>query len=65
MGVERQSSFEAEILSKSEGCQIYGYDFSVSSWADEVNNVAAWKDRAHFLSYRIDTFDKQACALLN
>ena len=29
-GINGESSFEAELLEKAPGCQVWGYDFSVS-----------------------------------
>ena len=30
-GVNGESSFEASLLERAPGCQVYGYDFSVNS----------------------------------
>jgi hypothetical protein len=30
-GVNGESSFEADLMKAAPGCQVYGYDFSVSS----------------------------------
>ncbi|KAF8588007.1 hypothetical protein K439DRAFT_1385251 [Ramaria rubella] len=47
-GVNGESSFEATILERVHGCQLYGYDFSVNSFGPEINNVPGLKSRSHF-----------------
>ena len=37
-GINGESSFEAELLEKAPGCQVWGYDFSVSSVSFHVVN---------------------------
>lgn len=32
------SSFESELLSRTKHCQVWGYDFTLSSFGDEINN---------------------------
>lgn len=47
-GVSRESSFEAQLLQRTT-CEIWGYDFSVTSWGPEVTNLSnAHQARAHF-----------------
>lgn len=31
LGVNGESSFEADLMKAAPGCQVYGYDFSVGS----------------------------------
>ncbi|KAJ6614691.1 methyltransferase domain-containing protein [Mycena sp. CBHHK59/15] len=57
MGVERQSSFEQEVLRKSEGCHVYGFDFSLSEWGPELRTDAEVKSQAHFFPYKIGAED--------
>ncbi|KAI0930021.1 hypothetical protein AcV5_006831 [Taiwanofungus camphoratus] len=47
-GVNGESSFEAEILQRAPGCQVWGYDFSVNSFGPEVDADPELKSRAHF-----------------
>lgn len=44
-GVNRDSSFEAEVLERTNA-HIWGYDFSVDSWGEEI--TGQYSDRAHF-----------------
>ncbi|KAF7334936.1 Methyltranfer-dom domain-containing protein [Mycena venus] len=57
MGVERQSSFEQEVLRQSKDCQVYGFDFSVSQWGPELLADTEVNDRAHFFPYKIGAVD--------
>ncbi|KAJ7737887.1 methyltransferase domain-containing protein [Mycena maculata] len=57
MGVERQSSFEQEVLRQSEKCQVYGFDFSVSQWGPELRADTAVNSRAHFYPWKIGGVD--------
>ncbi|KAJ6496254.1 methyltransferase domain-containing protein [Mycena sanguinolenta] len=57
MGVERQSSFEQEVLRQSNDCQVYGFDFSVSEWGPELRADTEVRDRAHFFPYKIGADD--------
>ncbi|KAF8172559.1 methyltransferase domain-containing protein [Mycena galopus ATCC 62051] len=57
MGVERQSSFEQEVLRESKACQVYGFDFSVSEWGPELRADTEVNDRAHFFPYKIGAVD--------
>ncbi|KAF7375763.1 hypothetical protein MSAN_00465900 [Mycena sanguinolenta] len=57
MGVERQSSFEQEMLHQSKDCQIWGFDFSVSEWGPELRADTAVNARAHFFPYKIGAAD--------
>ncbi|KAJ7041152.1 methyltransferase domain-containing protein [Mycena alexandri] len=57
MGVERQSSFEQEVLRQSERCQVYGFDFSVSEWGPELRADTAVNSRAHFYPWKMGGVD--------
>jgi len=50
------SSFEAEILANTEGCQIWGYDFSVTSFGPEIPRSQA--HRTHFRPFGLAGTDK-------
>ncbi|EAU87466.2 hypothetical protein CC1G_02225 [Coprinopsis cinerea okayama7 len=45
-GINNESSFEAEILERTNHCQIWGYDFSVPSFGPEIHLSLA--NRTHF-----------------
>ncbi|KAJ7279089.1 methyltransferase domain-containing protein [Mycena rebaudengoi] len=62
MGVERQSSFEQEILRQSKGCQVYGFDYSVSEWGPELRADTEVKSRAHFFPYKIGGADNHTAS---
>ncbi|KZV62011.1 hypothetical protein PENSPDRAFT_266313 [Peniophora sp. CONT] len=47
-GIETDSSFEAELLRRAPGCEVWGYDFSVDSWGPEITGDADLAPRAHF-----------------
>ncbi|KAF7307589.1 Methyltranfer-dom domain-containing protein [Mycena indigotica] len=53
MGVERQSSFEQEILHQSDKCEVHGFDFSVTKWGPELLNDHEVNNRSHFHQYKI------------
>ncbi|KAF7302816.1 Methyltranfer-dom domain-containing protein [Mycena kentingensis (nom. inval.)] len=57
MGVERQSSFEQEILHKGEHCEVHGFDFSVTQFGPELLADNAVNPRAHFHQYKITGTD--------
>ncbi|KAH8082829.1 methyltransferase domain-containing protein [Cristinia sonorae] len=48
-GINGESSFEAEILNRTNHCEIWGYDFSVNSFGPEI--PASEKHRTHFHPY--------------
>ncbi|TCD62167.1 hypothetical protein EIP91_007273 [Steccherinum ochraceum] len=54
-GINGESSFEAEILSRTSNCQIWGYDFSVNSFGPEI--PATEKHRTHFHAYGLAGHD--------
>jgi len=57
-GVERESSWEAEILERSD-CEIYMYDFSVSTFGPQLQAMdPAMSSRAHFFQYGIGGKDE-------
>ena len=41
-GINGESSFEADLLDRAPGCQVWGYDYSV----DSVRMKACWADYA-------------------
>jgi len=56
-GINGESSFEAALLTRNTGCQVWGYDFSVTSFGPEVESVPALKSRAHFHAYALGAHD--------
>lgn len=48
IGINHESSFEAELLSRTEHCEVWGYDFSVDAFGPEVQDDQALLRRAHF-----------------
>ncbi|KAJ7701825.1 methyltransferase domain-containing protein [Mycena rosella] len=56
VGINYESSFEAEILSNTQGCQVWGYDSTVSSFGPQVG--AEHASRTHFQPYGLAATDK-------
>ena len=54
-GINYESSFEAEILQRTTGCQIWGYDYSVKSFGPEIPPTQ--KYRTHFFAYALGGTD--------
>jgi len=54
-GINDESSFEASLLSRTHGCQVWGYDFSVSSFGPEIPPTQAF--RTHFYPYGLAGWD--------
>lgn len=58
-GVERESSFELEVLERSQG-QAYLYDFSVKEYGPQLKQATAEiQSRAHFRSYGLGMVDEE------
>ncbi|KXJ88515.1 methyltransferase domain-domain-containing protein [Microdochium bolleyi] len=47
-GINTESSFEDALLSRTKGCEIWGYDFSVNDFGPQLNRSADYVSRAHF-----------------
>jgi len=58
VGVNGESSFEAELLQRMPGCKAWGYDFSVSSWGPEIEHSPDLKSRAHFQPWALGGTDR-------
>ncbi|CAL1705890.1 unnamed protein product [Somion occarium] len=56
-GINGESSFEADILTRAPGCQVYGYDFSVLSFGPEIASSVSLAPRSHFWSYGLGPKD--------
>lgn len=56
LGINYESSFEAEILRNTRHCQIWGYDFSVKSFGPEIPSGSS--HRTHFKAYGLGGEDK-------
>ncbi|KAL3426102.1 hypothetical protein PVAG01_02893 [Phlyctema vagabunda] len=55
-GVNDESTFEAEMLSRIPSAQVYAYDFSVDSFGPQLS--AAHKNRAHFQKFGLGDKDE-------
>ena len=55
-GINYESSFEAEILSNTENCEIWGYDFSVTHFGPEIPKPLEY--RTHFHPFGLSGSDK-------
>lgn len=51
IGINNESSFEADILANTTHCQIWGYDFTVDSFGPEIPKKLL--NRAHFKPYKL------------
>ncbi|EKM54906.1 uncharacterized protein PHACADRAFT_259072 [Phanerochaete carnosa HHB-10118-sp] len=56
-GINGESSFEAALLEAAPHCEVWGYDFSVTSFGPEIANVSALDARGHFFSYALSGDD--------
>ena len=57
-GINGESSFEAALLKAAPNCQVYGYDFSVSSFGPEISEVPMIRGRSHFFPYALGSTDQ-------
>lgn len=58
-GVAQESSWEAEILQRTD-CEIYMYDFSVSTYGPQIHSLpASLRRRAHFFAYGVGSKDEE------
>ena len=55
-GINYESSFEAEILSNTDNCEIWGYDFSVRHFGPEIPK--SLEHRTHFHLFGLSGSDK-------
>ena len=52
IGINHESSFEAEILQRTSGCQIWGYDYTLKGFGRQVSHASfSQKHRTHFQRY--------------
>ena len=56
-GVSYDSSYEAGLLTRAPHCEIWGYDFSVSSFAPEIHNNPVFTSKTHFFPYKVGPRD--------
>ncbi|KAH8079822.1 methyltransferase domain-containing protein [Cristinia sonorae] len=54
-GINGESSFEAEVLERTQHCQIWGYDFSVRSFGPQIPTFSL--RRTHFKAYGLSGKD--------
>ncbi|KAH7028050.1 methyltransferase domain-containing protein [Microdochium trichocladiopsis] len=48
-GIFNESSLEDGLLARAQGCEIWGYDFSVDDFGPQLNRSAEYVHRAHFI----------------
>jgi len=56
-GINDESSFEAGLLEKTQHCQVWGYDFSVSDFGPEIRELPYLKSRSHFHPFGLSSVD--------
>ena len=56
IGINYESSFEAEILENTKHCEVWGYDFSVKSFGPEI--LKSLGHRTHFKAFGLSGADK-------
>jgi len=61
-GINGESSFEAELLRRAPGCQVWGYDFSVSGFGPELSPMSL-SARAHFQPWALGPIDNHGAAV--
>jgi len=52
-GINGESSFEAALLERAPGCEVWGYDFSVNSFGPEIEKTSRLKKRSHFFPWAL------------
>ncbi|KAH9021536.1 methyltransferase domain-containing protein [Lactarius hengduanensis] len=45
--------FEAALLERAPGCEVWGYDFTVDSFGPEIEKIPNLKERAHFFPWAL------------
>ncbi|EIW85952.1 hypothetical protein CONPUDRAFT_68594 [Coniophora puteana RWD-64-598 SS2] len=56
-GINGESSFEAGVMKRAKGCDVWGYDFSVNSFGPEIEKDEILRSRSHFFSYALGPKD--------
>jgi len=56
-GVNLDSSFEADLLKRAPGCEVWGYDHTADGWGPEINDTNL-KHRAHFQPWALGGTDQ-------
>jgi len=56
-GINGESSFEADIMKRAKGCDVWGYDFSVNSFGPEIEQDSLLRARSHFFPYALGPRD--------
>ncbi|KAI0032697.1 methyltransferase domain-containing protein [Vararia minispora EC-137] len=60
-GISTDSSFEADVLLRAPGCEVWGYDYSVSGppqFGPEISEDSHFPSRAHFHKWGLSGEDK-------
>ncbi|KII83776.1 hypothetical protein PLICRDRAFT_127233 [Plicaturopsis crispa FD-325 SS-3] len=55
VGINYESSFEADILSRTQFCEIWGYDFTVGAFGPQIAD--SYKHRTHFHPFGLSGVD--------
>jgi len=53
VGINGESSFEADLLRETSSCQVWGYDYSVDKFGPEIEEFPEFKARSHFFPYAL------------
>jgi len=56
-GINDESSFEAGLLDRTQDCEVWGYDFSVSDFGPEIRDIPYLASRGHFKSWGLSGTD--------
>ncbi|KZO98576.1 hypothetical protein CALVIDRAFT_28223 [Calocera viscosa TUFC12733] len=57
LGISTDSSFEAAVLERAPGAEVFGYDYSVNSFGPQIANSPLLQPRAHFHKWAIGARD--------
>lgn len=57
IGINHESSFERDLLLRTNNCEVWGYDFSVERFGPEVADDPSLLRRAHFAPYALSGRD--------
>ncbi|KAJ7662456.1 methyltransferase domain-containing protein, partial [Mycena rosella] len=56
-GISSDSSFEADVLQRAPGCEVFGCDYSMKSFGPQITANPALAPRAHFVPYALGAVD--------
>ncbi|KAH9028244.1 hypothetical protein EDB85DRAFT_1622177 [Lactarius pseudohatsudake] len=55
-GINGESPFEAGLLERAPGCEVWGYDFTMDSFGPEIEKIPNLKKRAYRRCWAVVTF---------